>query len=857
MIAHLLLLGSTLLAPAPDTAAPKVLNAVRVPAGQAPALDGRLDDAIWATAPAAADFVQRGPDPGRPATQRTEARVVYDNSAIYVGVRMYDTHPDSIAGQLARRDVSSGYSDWVHVGIDSRHDRRTAFRFSVNPRGVKQDVFHFDDTNEDKSWDAVWEVATATDSLGWTAEFRIPLSQLRFSPSGGAQTWGINFAREIARRGETAFWSPVLPNVNGIISRSGELHGLSGLTSPRRLELQPYSLARLTRAPGDASNPFYRENDPYASAGVDLKYGITSDFTLTATLNPDFGQVEADPAQVNLSAYETFYREQRPFFVEGVDIFRFGIGAGDGDFGSESLFYSRRIGRAPQRSAGGLGQYVDAPSATRILGAAKLSGKTANGWSVGILDAVTAEEQARYIDGDGSELRATTEPRTNYAVARVRRDFRKGQSAVGAVLTSTHRALPDDGNLNWLPSQAYAGGIDARHRFGGGNYELRTWLLGSQVEGDSAAILRLQRAPARFFQRPDADHLRELYEPGRTALGGWAASTELYKTGGGNWSYGGILNVRSPGFDTNDLGYQRNADQVVQALFGSYYQPRAGKVLRNWRIGANQWAGSTFGGERTGLGGNVNGGFQLANFWSFNGGINREMETWSIGALRGGPALLAPGNVNGWMGISSDSRKRVRGSLNSSVWLEDGTNGQSFHVGSSVSVRPSTQADLSLGPSFSRRTDEWQYVRRVGSGDAARFQFAQLDQTTAALTARVNYTFTPTLSLQLYGQPFVSAGDYSGLKEVTDPRAERFQDRFQPAEGSLPDFNYKAFRSNAVLRWEYRPGSTMFVVWSQGRDHFAEDGSFAARRDFGRLFNPEFAPSTNVLLVKFSYWLNL
>lgn len=857
MVPHLLLLGSTLLSPAQDTTVTRVVSAVRVPAGEAPTLDGRLDDAIWATAPAATEFVQRGPDPGKPATQRTEARVLYDNSAIYVGIRMYDTQPDSIAAQLTRRDVSSGYSDWVHVGIDSRHDRRTAFRFAVNPRGVKQDVFHFDDTNEDRSWDAVWDVATATDSLGWTAEFRIPLSQLRFSPGAGPQTWGINFARDIARRGETSFWAPTLPSVNGMVSRFGELRGLSGLSSPRRLELQPYSLARLSRAPGDEGNPFYRQNDPGASVGADLKYGITSDFTLTATVNPDFGQVEADPAQVNLSAFEAFYREQRPFFVEGVDIFRFGIGAGDGDFGSESLFYSRRIGRAPQRFAGGLGQYVDAPSATRILGAAKLSGKTANGWSAGLLSALTAEEQARYIDAEGNELRATTEPRTNYTVGRVRREFRRGQSAVGGVLTSTYRSLPDDRSMNWLPSQAYAGGIDARHRFGGGNYEFRTWLLGSHVEGDSTAVLRLQRAPARYYQRPDADHLRELYEPSRTALDGWAASAELLKLGSGNWNYGGILNVRSPGFDTNDLGYQRSADQGLQALFVSYNQPKAGKIFRNWRIGGNQWAASTFGGERTSLGGNINGGFQLANFWGFNSSINREMETWSVSALRGGPAIRAPGGTNIWTNVYSDSRKRVRGSVSGSMRFEDDTDSHSYSLGSSVSVRPSTRADMSLGPSFSRNVDEWQYVRRVGSGDEARYQFARLQQTTAALTGRLNYTFTPVLSLQLYAQPFVSAGDYSGLMEVADPRAERFADRFRPAQGTLPDFNYKAFRSNAVLRWEYRPGSTLFVVWSQGRDHFEDDGSFAARRDFGRLFNPEFAPSTNVLLVKFSYWFNL
>ncbi|HEX2091619.1 MAG TPA: DUF5916 domain-containing protein, partial [Longimicrobiaceae bacterium] len=580
MLAHLALLGTTLAAAPADSV--KSVAAARLPAGQAPAIDGRLDEEVWTRAEPARGFVQYAPNPGAPATHDTEARIVYDDQAIYVAVRMYDPRPDSVVGQLARRDESP-HSDWVQVGFDSYHDRRTAYVFGINPRGVKQDFFLYNDTNDDATWNAVWDAAARVDSAGWTAEFRIPLSQLRYSARDldADKVWGFNIRREVARTKEETFWAPVLPNVAGVVSRFGELRGLSGLPSPRRLEVQPYSMAQVTRAPQESGNPFYRRNDPAAGLGADIKYGISSNFTLTATLNPDFGQVEADPSQVNLSAYETFFPEQRPFFVEGSDIFRFGIGAGDGDFGSEALFYSRRIGRSPQGMSRvpGDADFRETPEASTILGAAKLTGKTPGGWSVGVLDAVTGREEARYSIGDARRSTAV-EPLTNYGVVRVSRDFRQGRSAVGGIVTTVHRHLPDEDSLEFLRSAAYAGGVDVRHRFGGGNYELRTWALGSLIRGDSTAIRRAQRTSTRYFQRPDADHLT--YDWTRTSLAGWAASAELLKIGGSNFSWGGIANVRSPGFEVNDLGYERNADQALVAAFAGYRRPNAGKLFRNW-----------------------------------------------------------------------------------------------------------------------------------------------------------------------------------------------------------------------------------------------------------------------------------
>ena len=511
----------------------RVVEAARV-GGQAPVIDGRLDDPTWAQAAVAGRFIQFAPRPGAPSAQRTEARVLFDEQAIYVGMRLFDTAPDSIAGQLARRDLTGGYNDWAQVVIDSYNDRRTAFRFGVNPRGVQKDVFHYNDREEGVGWDAVWESATQLDSLGWTAEFRIPLSQLRFSArgraeQGGEQVWGIQFIRDIARSSERSYWSPNSPDVPGFVSQFGELRGIRGVASPGRIELVPYSVARMTAAPGDDADPFHRENDFAGSLGADLKYGVTSDLTLTATINPDFGQVEADPSQVNLTAFETFFEERRPFFVEGSDIFRFDIAfpyfVRGAFFRNDQPFYPRRVGRTPQGDVPDEAIYSDAPDATTILGAAKLSGKTASGWSIGVLEAVTADERARYTDSLGVRQRVLLEPLTNYAVVRPIKDFRQGQSAIGGIVTATNRSL-DDVTAEFLRSGAYTAGVDVRHQFGtDGKYQLKGAVLASHVRGSAKAISDVQLASGHFFDRPDADHLD--YDSTRTSLTGVAADIKF------------------------------------------------------------------------------------------------------------------------------------------------------------------------------------------------------------------------------------------------------------------------------------------------------------------------------------------
>ncbi len=845
-------------------AAPPSLQAHRV-AGSPPVIDGFLDEADWAAATVADGFIVFEPNEGEEPTQVTEARVLYGDEALFVGIRAFDTSPDSIVAQLARRD-DRPHSDWVDVVIDSYHDRRTAFRFGVNPAGVKSDGYLYDDVNEDDSWDAVWEVATSRDRGGWTAEFRIPYSQLRFD-GAAHQIWGINFARFVARHLERSLWAPISRGDGALVSRFGDLEGLRDLSPPARVELVPYSLARLQASPGAAADPFYDPSDFSSTLGADVKYGITTDLTLDITINPDFGQVEADPAQVNLTAFETFFPEKRPFFMEGLNIFSFRFMEGGGDMASEGLFYSRRIGRTPQGRVSGA-QYSSAPQRTRILGAAKLSGKTRSGWSLGFLHALTGNETARRVAATGPLDDQVVEPGAQYGMARATRDFRNGKSAVGVISTWTARDGAAAEALS-LHSRAYTFGADARHRFGDDRFVVSGYLLGSALQGSAAAIARTQRSPARYFQRPDAEHTR--FDPALTSLNGWAGSATFAKISGGYWRFATGALARSPGFDSNDLGFMREADLAVPFVWVGYQHYQPSEHLQRWSLDANAWTPYSFGGEPYQKGVNVSGNATFNNFWSGYAGVLWETGGLGSAALRGGPMLRSDPAWSGWFGISSDSRKTLQFRLGNNWAVTSETDSWRYGADASVLWRPSTQATVSAGPFLNRQSEATQWVGRFDLASPA-YLFGRIEQTTAGITVRGDWTFSPTLSLQVYAQPFVSAGRYGEFKRVDDPRADEYERRFLPVQvgdangrvtadidgdGAVesfhnPDFNFKQLRSNVVLRWEYTPGSTLFAVWSQGRNHFASDGTFSFGSDLGTLLDQQ---GDNVFMLKLSYWI--
>ena len=860
---------------------PQRVTAVRVP--RAPVLDGKLDDPAWALAAApVTDFRQTDPEEGKPASESTAVLVVYDDHAIYVGARLFDSDPRRIAKRLVRRDADS-QSDEFRVLFDSYHDHRTAYRFVVNPAGVKSDLFWGDDGGfSDDSWDPVWEAAVVVDSLGWTAEIRIPFSQLRFSHAP-EQVWGVRFVRWIQRKQEFDMFPFVGKTQTGLASRFAHLLGLRDIPAPRRLELLPYSVGRGTyHEPVAAANPFDERSRYFGGAGLDVKYGITSNLTVDAAFNPDFGQVEIDPAFVNLTAFEQFLPERRPFFIEGRDIFTFGgNGGGLNSFGgTPQFFYSRRIGRPPQGAPTSPGQFADVPDNTTILGAAKLSGKTTS-WSLGVLEALTARERAAVVDTTtGARHSDEVQPLTNHFVGRLRRDFPGGDTHLGFLATAVNRQL-DAPALLFLRRAAYAAGMDLLHRFGKSTYTLAVSLGASYIRGDTTAIQAAQLFSNRYFQRPDAHSFH--YDPSRTSLAGLTGDLYVNKVAG-NWLWGLAGSTTTPGFEVNDIGFQRRVDRISGAAYAGYHWTKPGRVFRessaflsmgpswNYDLDNIQKAFTAF----------AFGTFR--NFWGYNASVAYSARALDDRLTRGGPLAATPAAWNAFTEVFSDLRRPVSFDASVSYSWND-ADGWTLDLTPSVQVRPSGAVSFSLGPEYVVGRDAAQYVTQVSDPTAtatlgARYVFAELAQHSVNVALRLNVTFSPILSFQLYAQPFVFTGAYTQFKELRARRTYTFNvfgqdngstiaydgaanaytadpDGAGPAAAfsfDNPDFRTRSLRSNAVLRWEYRPGSTLFVVWTQSRHGDFGDPSFDLTRDLGRELLRD--RPTNVLLVKLNYWLS-
>jgi hypothetical protein len=791
----------------------------------------------WQTLVPVAAFIQREPKEGAEPSQRTEFRVAYDSTTLYVRVRAFDGEPDKIVTYLTRRDDNSP-GDWLRVFIDSYRDRRTAYEFAVNPSGVKQDRYWFNDTDRDDSWDAVWDVHVSRDRDGWLAEFQIPFSQLRFTPAPTA-TFGFAVVREIGRLNETSTW-PLLPRAaTGYVSSFGDLEGLSISSSPKRLEVLPYMVADVTRQPTNG-NPLLKASASETTLGVDLKYALTSALTFTGTVNPDFGQVEADPAVVNLSAFETFFNERRPFFVEGSGNFNF-------NFDNGNMFYSRRIGRSPQGAGdlpGGDTVYVDSPPQTAILGAGKVTGRVGK-FSIGVLHAVTREERAAVVNG-AAPYEQRVEPLTNYSVGRARREF-ADQSSVGFIVTATQRRLTDD--LRFLPSSAVTGGADFDWRFKS-RYALAGYWVGSRVRGDAAAIDRIQQTSAHYFQRPDATAFT--LDPGATTLAGSAARVAIRKIGGERIRFESSAGLKSPGFDISDLGFFRRADDKTMNNWLQIRTEKPSRWFRSRFLNFNQYSHWNYDGDFLGGGGNINTHANFTNNWGIGGGFNFNRRYFDDRLSRGGPGGLFEDYNGVWFYINSDDRHAVAFNYNGGFHA-DGHGSFVREYAPTVTVRPVPAVSVVAGLRIATTATDSQWVSNV-TDTRPHYVFGRLEQTTVSFTGRVSYTMRPTLSLQLYAEPFVSAGDYGSFKELVDGRNPVYAARYTPfAYADNPDFNYRSFRTTNVLRWEYRPGSTLFVVWQQARDGNIDDGAFRFRRDFHDTFN---TPGKNVFLVKLAYWLN-
>ncbi|HUX95923.1 MAG TPA: DUF5916 domain-containing protein [Bacteroidales bacterium] len=838
----------------------------------APVINGILDEDIWQGGYWVDDFTQNEPYNGARATQRTEFKIVFDNDNLYVGVKAYDTSPDSIVNRLTRRDHPDG--DLVAIIVDSYHDLRTGFVFGISSAGVKYDFMMTNDgQNEDKSWDPNWWSKTTINSDGWIAEMKIPFSQVRFEDNSG-DVWGLEMARVLYRKQETTFWQHIPKDAPGMVHLFGEMKGLEQIKPRKIFDVTPYTVARTEKFEADPENPFLANGKKSGlNAGIDAKIGVTNNLTMDLTVNPDFGQVEADPSQVNLTAYETFFEEKRPFFIEGNNITNFALGIGDGGIGNDNLFYSRRIGRRPQGYPDLQdGWNTDVPTNTNILGAAKLTGKTQDGLSVGFVEALTAEEQAE-IDTVGGRKYETVEPLTNYLVGRVQKDFKEGNTIIGGIFSSTNRNL--DKNLSqYLHKAAYTGGADFTQYFKNKNWMFNLNSAFSLVQGSEEALLRTQTSSARYYQRPDNTHT--VLDSSRTALGGSGGRMQVMKLNG-HWNFLLASIWKSPGFETNDLGYIREADQILNLFWAGYNQWEPKGIYRRYNINGDFYHVTNFGGEKLGYGLEYNGNIGFKNYWHAWAGGGLQTAGLETSLLRGGPSIKTPGNFRTHMGFETDERKKVV--LNVFGNINKGFENYSNSIYSEIDLtfKPTNYLSLSLNPGIRKSFSELQYVDYKEYNGTDRYVFASIDQRTINTSFRINLNLSPDLTLQYWGQPFIATGKYYDYKYVTDPLADKYGDRFALYSGDqlntndegfdvdedrdgindylieYSDFNFKEFLSNLVVRWEYNPGSSVYLVWSQTRNKYDTTGDLNVIDDLGDLFDSTADKPHNVFLIKFSY----
>jgi hypothetical protein len=842
-------------------------------------LDGRLDEPAWQAAPAAGGFLQRDPDQGQPATEPTEVRLLFDDHAIYVGARLSDHAPDLIARQLSRRDAAAE-ADTFTLYLDPHRDGRTGVVLQVSAAGVQRDAALYDDNFEDDTWDAVWESAVAVDASGWSVEMRVPFSQLRF-PTTPGHAWGVNARRVVYRKNESSWLVLVPKNESGLASRMTGLEGIEGIEPGRHVELLPYVSGRAEYvAPASPGDPWNDGSRYFGGAGLDFRYGLGTGKALVGAVNPDFGQVEVDPAVVNLTAFETFFEEKRPFFTEGSQVFlRFGRG-GASDYTTffypePLLFYSRRIGRTPQGRA--TGAYVDSPTATTILGAAKLVGRTRSGWNVGLLEAVTGREFARVATGDTRD-RIEVEPLTNYFVGRAQHGL-GSRASIGFIGTAVLRDLDTPDLDGLLVGRAFLGGVDG-HVFLDGK---RDWVLsgglsGSTVSGSPAAVLRLQLAAPRYYQRPDAPHVS--VDPNATSLSGWSGRVGLNKNNG-NVTYNAGLWGISPGFEPNDLGYATQTDRGGAHVLVQFRKLTPDSFTRSRRLYVAKWWTFNYGGECQGDGVQLTTGAQFRNYWQLDMTLGKSWNTWDDKLTRGGPTTIRPGIENLNLTASTDARRRFSATATAALSNRE-FGSRSRQYSATFNLRPWTAVTLSAMPSLLKAHTIAQYLATVPDPTATmtyggRYVFGGLDQTEWSIPLRVNLVLTPKLSLQLYTQALLSTGDYPAIRELLAPRTYDFPvygvdvgtisrdpalpfydidpdaaGEAQPFRIRVPDFNFKSLRVNAVLRWEFRPGSAAYVVWTQRRQDGRNPGDSDLVRDLGDLFG---APADDVFMVKLAWWL--
>lgn len=855
-------------------------------------VDGVLDDSAWAAAEPVTEFTQVDPEEGKSGSERTEFRFLIDDDALYVYARLHDSKGAAgVTTRLVRRDEYFS-SDYIQIVIDGFHDHLGRAFFDLNPSGSKSDQLGIGLSCCDSGWDPIWQGATRIDAEGWTAELRIPLNQLRFGREP-KQTWGLQIRRFIHRRNELQQWAFWRKNESGGPNRFGHLAGLEIRKAARHLELLPYVAAKSSHLATEPNDPFHAGGNETMRAGLDLKYLLSSNLTLDATINPDFGQVEVDPAVVNLTAFETFFPERRPFFVASSGVFGFG---GFSCFfcsnvSSLSAFYSRRVGRAPTGAdiAYAAGPFADVPDATTILGAGKITGRTTNGWTVGLMDAVTNREEATVQRADGSRESVVVEPFANYFVGRLRKDLNGGNFVVGGILSSVMRNL-DETFTPRLTKHAEVVGADWAMAWKNRTYVWSGVTALSNLEGDPRVIYARQRSSARYYQRPDREarstggFFSDALDSTATTMRG-AGFYSRFAKGAGNWMWETAINARTPGFETNDVAIQQRADYIWYDANLFRFWSKPGKWYRDVAF--------IMGGQRQQ---NYDGDLNDAQLHVFLSSTTPQFWRWSTfyiwrpsvlddRLLRGGPVVKRLGGDFFSASLGSDQRKPLSFDFDAG-FATNRSGGWGTNLGTFVRYRPSSRVTMSLGPSWDASGALFQYVTAVRDTTAtsfygSRYVVSGLVQKSLALDTRMNLTFSPTMTFELYGQPLIASGDYHDFKEFDAPRQAGFSiygkdkgtvtaqtdasgnitqytidpDGTGPARSFVipnPDFNFRSLRGSALFRWEYRPGSVLYVAWTHSRSNSVQLGNFEFSRDWQGIFD---ARPDNIWLVKASWWL--
>jgi len=826
-----------------------------------PVVDGKLDDACWKTGEWSGNYTQWIPNEGAKPSQPTQLKILYDDKNIYVAIRAFDSVPEKISRKAGRRDDFTG--DMAGITLDSYHDHRTGFEFDVSAAGQKIDLLLTNPQNTDMNWNAIWSVKTAKEDSAWTAEFEIPLSQLRYS-NDSVQVWGLHAWRWIERLQQESDWELQTSTSPGILYLFGELQGIKGLPKSRRIEIMPYVSVKFNTFKAEPKNPFGDKGRNWAgNIGLDAKIGLASNFTVDLTVNPDFGQVESDPSVMNLSAFETFYDEKRPFFLEGKNIFSF-------DFDNSSLFYSRRIGHTPSFYPSlDNNEFMKYPDNTSILGAAKVSGKTSKGLSIGILQSLTASEDAR-IDSLGKRKNINVEPITNYSVFRVQQDFHQGNTVLGGIFTSTNRFI-NTPQLKFMNRNAYTGGIDFLHQWHDKEYYLDAKLVASSITGSREAMTNLQQSSARYYQRPDIQYAR--LDTTSNRLSGYGGDVKIGKGSKGLWRYSTELIWRSPGLDLNDMGFMQMADVIKQKNSVYCFVNKQVSMFRTYNFTLSETNNWDFGLNYLSSNANLNGYFEFLNKWALSTTVSYTTQALDTRILRGGSAMLLPEIWDQSLYVKTDPSAKICFELNTELSTSGCRSAQYYSVQPSLKYTPINTLKLSASFNYSGNRNDLQYITTTGSNNGQRYILGKIDQKTLGITFRVDYNITPELSIQYYGSPYATVGKYSNFKRVTNYRANNYPDRFAGLTSTLnssntyevsennnnytfsnPDFNFSQFRSNLVFRWEYRPGSQFYLVWSQDRTAFSQPGS--QNLNDGMSSIKGIFPN-NILLAKFNYWFSI